>query len=801
MRTSTPQGSIAKPRRSLSESAATILVVAVAFALRLRRLEDASVWWDEGLAAWAARMPLSEMARWTAADVHPPLYFALLHYWRLVAGDSELALRLPSVFAGTLAVVALYRLGRTLAPGLPWVAVSGAAYLALSRFAVWWSQEARMYALGSLLCVLSLLFAVRLARRWNGRDVIGYLLVTVAALWTLYLMAFLLVIEGLYWLWTLRDRPTWREKTAAAFRWAALLVAALGAFAPWLLFALPRMRAWSVQEPFEPRVFLQLYATLLSLGVSTDVDDVRAVVVVCFALVAAGALAMAVSRRPGARGATLLLLLTVLLPPAVVWLVTTAPRSFGYSPKPEARYLLPYAPAFYLLAAWAIVALARLTGRLRRPLALAAFAALIGWQTFWLADYFAGRLRVDDYPSAALTLKAHYHPGDLVLLHTDAPWPVFAYHWPGAFKGTPHLQDADPPGVEYFLKPLWEDHEAVWLVVNEDALRVDPQLLFEGWLAKRAVSRTSWRFGSTRVELFAKTEPRARSATHLAEGLALSPTPDFLQMNGQMGDLALVGWEQPIRRVRPGDALHVAAYVVRKGSGGELSISLDESGRAEASAPISAGEGIVRLALSLPVPADAVAGPHPLVVRLRSASSSPASAAETIASARLSSVEVVPTGPARPTAAGRDPETLVGATFGSPPFVRLVGYDLSGSPTVGGAVSVTLHWEVLRSEPTSYKVFVHLLSPAGRVAAQRDDFPVRGERRTSTWRPGEVVVDRYDVELRPDVAPGVYPVRVGFYDPVTGRRLGPARALDGAIQADDQIEIGRVEVKAPSPAS
>jgi len=50
------------------------------FGLRCYRLGDQSVWWDEGLAAWAARQSLSDSGQWTAADVHPPLYFWLLHF-------------------------------------------------------------------------------------------------------------------------------------------------------------------------------------------------------------------------------------------------------------------------------------------------------------------------------------------------------------------------------------------------------------------------------------------------------------------------------------------------------------------------------------------------------------------------------------------------------------------------------------------------------------------------------------------------------------------------------------------------
>ncbi|MEJ2749255.1 MAG: glycosyltransferase family 39 protein, partial [Anaerolineae bacterium] len=84
----------------------------ISFGLRVYRLGDKSVWWDEGLAAWTARSSLAATANWTAHDVHPPLYFWLLHFWRLASGDSEFGLRLLSVLLGLLTVAAAYLLGK-----------------------------------------------------------------------------------------------------------------------------------------------------------------------------------------------------------------------------------------------------------------------------------------------------------------------------------------------------------------------------------------------------------------------------------------------------------------------------------------------------------------------------------------------------------------------------------------------------------------------------------------------------------------------------------------------------------------
>src|SRR5438552_10273231 len=104
-----PQASRARPRRftgtaGLAAAAIAALVSTLAgFAWRIRDLGAQSLWWDEAYSAVVARGSVREIvAAIASADFHPPLHYALLHYWRLLAGEGEYALRYPSVAAGTL---------------------------------------------------------------------------------------------------------------------------------------------------------------------------------------------------------------------------------------------------------------------------------------------------------------------------------------------------------------------------------------------------------------------------------------------------------------------------------------------------------------------------------------------------------------------------------------------------------------------------------------------------------------------------------------------------------------------------
>ena len=769
--------------RAALQRLAFLLILLTAFALRLFRLPDANIWWDEGLAVWAARMPIIDMVRWTSVDVHPPLYFALLHFWRIPLGDSEFAVRLLSAMLGTLTVAAGWQFGRALFPDRPHVAMTAALWLALARFPIWWSQEARMYALGGFLFTLSLYFTVRLRRRPAWPAAIGYLLSTIAALWTLYLLAFTLIIEGLYWLWTLRHLPR-REVWGKIGAWAAYQLVVLAAFLPWLAYALPRMRTWSVQTAFDPKIYLELYATLLWVGESVHVERFRGVIALGMGLVLLGVVAGWMRARRDLDGLALLLL-TLVIPPAVVWLATTMPRSFGYSPKPEARYLLPFTPPFYLLATWAFITLVGLISRprWRKTVLIGLLTILLLGQASSLRAYYQQRYLQDDYKSLSRTLAARVLPEDIVFLHTDQPWPVFAYHWPREFKGWPNGQDADPASVEHWVKPLWERHEGFWLVVNEDALRADSQRLVETWLTQRALARHEWRFGPKRLILFARTPQRADKLLALAPGWTPPPPAQPLAASG----VRVVGWEQPLRRVKQGDFAHVALTLegASSASNAPILLTLGDPPQARREVTPPPGSGLWRQTLTLIPPPGAPAGPQPYRLSLGAVS------------AIMGWVMILPeksVSPAPERAAPRHPITAV---FGDPPLVWLRGYDLDGNLKPGGKITLTLYWQVERTTDVSYKVFVHLIGADGRPAAQGDDFPLAGQRPTTTWQPGESLVDRYTIQLPADLPPGDYPLRIGFYDPTTGVRLSPVLDASGATQPDDQFQLDVVTISAP----
>jgi len=104
--------------------------------------------------------------------------------------------------------------------------------------------------------------------------------------------------------------------------------------------------------------------------------------------------------------------------------------------------------------------------------------------------------------------------------------------------------------------------------------------------------------------------------------------------------------------------------------------------------------------------------------------------------------------------------------------IELVGYDLDPlrlEPDV--SLSLTLYWKALRTMETSYTVFVHLVDPQGQIRAQRDSVPAGGTLPTTGWLDGEIITDRYELQIGNDWPPGEYSLLVGLYDASSGVRL------------------------------
>jgi uncharacterized membrane protein len=140
------------------------------------------------------------------------------------------------------------------------------------------------------------------------------------------------------------------------------------------------------------------------------------------------------------------------------------------------------------------------------------------------------------------------------------------------------------------------------------------------------------------------------------------------------------------------------------------------------------------------------------------------------------------------------------ADFGQPAAIALHGYELvheDGRAVAGirpgDQLALTLFWRSLSDGISpSQSVFVHLMDEVGQIVAQGDGLPVNGFRPTTSWRQGEVIVDRHLLAIPGDLAEGTYALWIGFYDPDTFQRL--AAAVDGQPLANERLLLDELQV-------
>ncbi len=758
-----------------------LLGLLTAFALRLYKLGDQNVWWDEGLSVLAARMSFSKATLWTAADVHPPLYFWLLWLWQRLTGETEFALRAVTVMEALLAAAVVAPLGQRLARNR-WVSVGAVWLLALSRFHVWWSQEMRMYVLAGLASLISLYFTARLAAdktRWQDR--LGWIVGTAAAMLTVYSSIVLVPIENLFMLVAGLKR---RDRWAFWGRWIALQAAMIPLMLPWLALALPRMRSWSVvQEPVSLAFVLELNAVLLTLGISTDVGRYA---LPAFAVIAVALSGVWLAQRQRAAAQRLwLLALACLLPPLTIWALAQ-PRGLFYNPRVEARYLLPFAPAFYIFLAWGLVGW--LSARRLRPagvLASLGVAALCGWT---LPQHYAPRYLKDDYLSLTQLLWAYGKPDDAVLLVAGDRYALFYpyYDAPTAPVGRPRIYPLPgaPPlnetEVATFLKDIAAQHERLWLAEVERALQ-DPEGRVEAWLMARYARALSFNFGYNRLSLF---------SAQSEEPAATNPPPIPLQAALASG-VALQGYAQPTHEFRALDQATLLLYL-RVTTPTTLTATLigaDGWAAPPATLALPAREGIIVRRVQWPVTLYTPAQRYQIALQAGNGE-------------RVLFGNVNITHTERVIQRARIPQPL-DATLGND--IRLLGYGLAGVkkselPTArpGDVLTLDLYWETAAPLTGNYHVFTHFIGAAhnpatnGPLWAQDDQIPLEGAYPTTQWLPGIPLMDRYTLTIAPNAPPGGYQLAVGMYAPEDGARLPVAG--NGANPETNSIVLTTVQV-------
>lgn len=130
------------------------LITIAAFVFRLIGINQ-SLWLDEATSALVVRNKdiIGILTEFSVSDFHPPLYYLLLEVWGTVLGTGEVILRLLSVLFGIGTVIITCKIAQFFEKKtLP---ILAGILLATSPLHIYYSQEARMYAMAAFLVSVS----------------------------------------------------------------------------------------------------------------------------------------------------------------------------------------------------------------------------------------------------------------------------------------------------------------------------------------------------------------------------------------------------------------------------------------------------------------------------------------------------------------------------------------------------------------------------------------------------------------------------------------------------------------------
>lgn len=767
-------------------------ILALALALRLYRIDAQSFWYDEGTSVVLATRDLPTIAQGAADDIHPPLYYFLLHYWESLFGQSEAAVRSLSALMGVALVFLTWAIGKRLFGSL--TALAGALLLAVSPVAVYYSQETRMYTqaamFGAAAFLAMLTFIQRsVAPRSVAPTSVGsyvplllYILAALAALYSHYFaftvpLAANIVVAA----WVIRARR-WR----AAIAWIVAQVIVGVLFLPWLLYTLDAIRRWpAVSAPFTLSFLLSDSLRVFSLGRGTPWSPwgwAFAAALVVGALVApliarryrspdetvSASDSLSLWERDGVRvsigAATLAAVVYLVVPLLMMYLLSL--RKPMYNPK----FLLLIAPPFGLLVAQGALLPRRVWRRAGAAMSLVLLGGLVAISVWGLLGYyFDPRQARDDYRGIAHYLMAAGRPGDAIVLNAPSQAEVFGLYYTGDLPVVPLPQrrPADRAETEAALAKLAADHGRIFglfWATNES----DPDGIVEGWLGRNGFKAMDSWVGNLRFTLYALPQVAGdRKTTNADFG------QDFTLESARLGDSVEAGDVLPVGLRWRANAAIPADYTVFVHLVDPSGAVIGQHDAAPGGAPTRGwAAGATRddnHGILVPF------GTPPGAANVEVGLYDPATGHRlTLPDGRdsLSLGQVTIHRPAAP------PPIEVfnlahrsGASVGD---LTLAGYDVfkrgfDHAPDTpiqaGDEVQVTLYWQASKDAPrlpadpaqSGYRVAV--LDGATLVAAA-DATPGAATYPVEQWRTGEIVRSVHILQLPADLAPGRYTMQL-----------------------------------------
>jgi hypothetical protein len=761
-----------------------ILVLLLGFALRMHNLEGQSMWSDEGLSLYRARLSLSNISQniitvdgIDTRDTNPPFYFMLLHLWRNTTGETIFALRFLGVAMATLAVPLIYVLGKiTFGHYAGFVA---SFLMAISPFHVWQTQVLRNYGMLLTLNLLSIYGLFRFILSEPGRRRIIWLVIWAGAaligIYTHY-FSFFIFAFGLLSL-VLFALHQWGIRHLAQQRWLwAGLVLALLVTLPALFISINRFLAGTQIDFYFVPIHKVIYQAASAFSVGMDPSLVhpwwRVVPAVLLAIL--GIIIGWLTRRR----ATLLLLGYQLIPLGLLLGLSLINPLYNGT-----RHLLIGLPPFLLFVAEGVVSPLQ---KIRRPMTkhldfvwslfvIVLGILLVASQVDWLHVQFTSpRLVRDDVRGVAEYLNTYAGPNDLIVVHDTLIRFTFDYYYHGSAPVTsiPLYHQVDAKTAIDNLRSVVEPGKRIWFLKEPTPRNgIERQALTE-WI------RENW------PEVFERSFPWMWLEVGLS---AFVPEPEVANIPSTAaskeiiwpGVLRMEGYEIPAEATSGADLWLTFYLSQQQAEAKEHTLSfrfIDEKGQEWAQVdkviksgfpPLTDKPGeLMRYDQQLLLPAGLPPGQYQVWLRLLDTASGraiPLSNGEPDLHLSELAVDAASCGENSDQFRAR---FVSGSRLGQE--IELQGYDWPEEEYRPGHLLPLKLWWCARQNPESdYLLQLRLIDQDGRTVADSEESLSRFDYPPTQWQPGQLIFGQSSIMIPAQAEKEQYELFLSLIEPDT----------------------------------
>jgi len=435
--------------------------------LRFYGLGHESLWTDEAFSALFPAAPFNEWL-WLKYEVHPPLYYVLMHYF-LMFGHDEFTVRLPSAICGIITLIFAFKLADGNEHSSE--ALLTLILLGLSSMAISIDRLARMYSLLCMLCVVAAFFLKKaLSQEKAILPWIGYVMVSVALLYTQYSAFIFLFSVNIYFF------IFWKHTGKYLVKWIICQILIGLSFLPWLNMFLGHLSAGGGQLLPAPdmKIISDVFIHLIYGGIfSIPVSCYPFIFIPVFIIFYFGGISDCKKRNKW----DFYLPVCLFIIPLIITLLISIFTSKKIFSEKHFYYVIPF---LYIVLARGIEHIRYKTGNRIAVVLMLLFLSLNISSVY--NRFFLEKHQNADWRASVAQMERLAMKGDVILIQDSLQCNAFYYYNKKSFPS----YTIGPENVPDDIAALAGSYDRIWLFRCLDWLS-DPRGLVRKWLSENCI--------------------------------------------------------------------------------------------------------------------------------------------------------------------------------------------------------------------------------------------------------------------------------------------------------------------------